>query len=46
MDPILQKLSRENPNVNLLKIDADSNITITEKFEVEESNFSMIYPIV
>jgi thioredoxin 1 len=36
MDPILQKISRENPNVNLLKIDADSNITITEKFEVEE----------
>jgi thioredoxin 1 len=36
MSPILEKISRENPNLYLLKIEADKNDGIANKFEVEE----------
>lgn len=36
MSPILERISRDNPNLYLLKIEADKNDGIANKFEVEE----------
>lgn len=43
MDPILKNIIESHPHVNLVKINADFNATITERFEIEEIPTLLIF---